>query len=156
MTIRLTVAAVGRFGRKDTALRALYDQYAGRITYPLTLREVEEKRPITGPERAKREGELLLGAIPDGALVVALDEGGRALKSAELAGLLGDWQDRGVRDAAFVIGGAGGLADAVRKRADLRLSLGPMTWPHLMVRGLLAEQLYRAQCILGGHPYHRE
>jgi 23S rRNA (pseudouridine1915-N3)-methyltransferase len=77
------------------------------------------------------------------------------LSSAALAKRLGKWQATGIRDLAFIIGGAEGLDTAVLERADLVLSLGTMTWPHLLVRVLLAEQLYRAQCILAGHPYHR-
>ena len=77
------------------------------------------------------------------------------MDSTALARALGRWRDRGVRELAFVIGGAEGLDPALTKRADMVLSLGPMTWPHLLVRGMLAEQIYRAQCILGRHPYHR-
>ena len=86
---------------------------------------------------------------------MALDERGRSLSSAAFADYLGRRRDEGVADLAFVIGGADGLAERVRSRADLVLSLGAPTWPHLLVRGLLAEQLYRAQSILAGHPYHR-
>ncbi len=118
------------------------------------LREVEDKRGPTG--RVAREADLLLSALPKGATVVALDERGKALSSVELAHRLARWRDEGAGDIAFAIGGADGLDDAVRARADLVLSLGAMTWPHLMVRAMLAEQLYRAQQILAGHPYHRE
>lgn len=105
--------------------------------------------------RKQREGERLIAAVPTGARVVALDERGKSLDSPAFAALLKRWQDEGVGDLAFVIGGAEGLSGALLARADLTLSFGPMTWPHLLVRVLLAEQLYRAQCILDGHPYHR-
>ena len=104
----------------------------------------------------KGQGERLLGQVPVGAVVVALDETGKTLNSVAFAEKLKVWRDEGVRDVAFLIGGADGLDDAVRNRADLVMSFGAMTWPHLLVRGLLAEQIYRAQCILSGHPYHRE
>ncbi len=152
--MRLIVVAVGR-ARKGPE-RDLFDHYAGRITFPLTLREVEEKRLLPPPELKKREARLLLAQVPEGARVVALDEKGKGLTSAEFAAALGGWRDDGVRDAVFLIGGAGGLDKAVLDRADLALALGSMTWPHFLVRGLLAEQIYRAQCILAGHPYHRE
>jgi 23S rRNA (pseudouridine1915-N3)-methyltransferase len=96
-----------------------------------------------------------LAAVPKGAVKVALDSQGVALSSEALADRLRAWRDGGASDLAFLIGGAGGLDPAVREAADLVLSLGPMTWPHILVRALLAEQLYRAQTILAGHPYHR-
>jgi 23S rRNA (pseudouridine1915-N3)-methyltransferase len=155
--MRILIAAVGRFGgRRGGPERTLFDHYAERIIPPPALREVEEKRPLPAPQRRRREGELLLAQVPKGAVMVALDEGGRTLSSADFARRLAAWRDQAGRDLAFLIGGADGLDEAVTEGADLVLSLGPMTWPHLMVRGLLAEQIYRAQCINSGHPYHRE
>ena len=84
-----------------------------------------------------------------------MDERGRDLKSRELADRIGRWRDDGVQDLAFAIGGADGLSQAVRDRADLLLAFGRATWPHMLVRAMLAEQIYRAQTILSGHPYHR-
>ena len=103
-----------------------------------------------------REAELILASLPAGALLVALDERGQSWSSRELAERLAGWRDRGAAALAFAIGGADGLAPAVIERADTVVSLGAMTWPHLMVRSLLLEQLYRAQQILAGHPYHRD
>ena len=100
-------------------------------------------------------GEALMAAAPEGARIVALDERGRAEGSAQFAKRIEGWRDNGVRGIAFLIGGADGLSDDVRKRADLILSFGTMTWPHMLVRAMLAEQLYRAHSILTGHPYHR-
>ena len=97
----------------------------------------------------------MLAALPQGARVIALDETGRNLSSARFAEQIGRWRDAGGQDLAIVIGGAEGLAPALRDKADLVLALGTMTWPHLLVRGMIAEQLYRAQTILAGHPYHR-
>lgn len=151
--MRITLVAVGR--AKSDATAALYRDFAKRLRWPLSLREVEERRPLDTATRTEREGERLLAAVPNGARLVALDARGRSLDSAAFAALLGRWQDQGVADLAFAIGGADGLAPGVREGADLALSLGAMTWPHLLVRVMLAEQLYRAQCILDGHPYHR-
>lgn len=108
------------------------------------------------PERASKdqEGEALLTSIPASAFVLALDEHGDDLPSVKFARLLGEQLDQG-RDLAFVIGGADGLSDAVKARADLLIRFGRMTWPHQIVRGLLFEQIYRAETILLGHPYHR-
>lgn len=151
--MRLTVAAVGRW--KSGPERALYEQFARRLAWPLELKQVEEKKKLPPHKLVRREGELLLAAVPKGAVVVALDQRGKPMTSAAFAKRLGAWRDDGVGDVAFVIGGAEGLDESVRKKAALIVSLGPMTWPHLMVRALLAEQLYRAQAILTGHPYHR-
>ena len=118
--------------------------------------ELEEKRKLPPPQLKAREGELILAALPAGALLVALDERGQSWSSRELAERLAGWRDRGAASLAFAIGGADGLASAVIEHADAVLSLGAMTWPHLMVRSLLLEQLYRAQQILAGHPYHRD
>ena len=98
----------------------------------------------------------LFGEIKPDAVVVALDETGQALTSAEFAGRIGKWRDGGTKDICFVIGGADGLDKAVLERAQLTLSFGRLTWPHLLVRVLLVEQIFRAQSILQGHPYHRE
>jgi len=152
--MRFTIAAIGR--ARAGPERALYEHFAARLSSPPDLREIEEKKPLTVAERRRREGERLLDAVPADAVIIALDEGGKALSSRQLANRLRDWADEGRRDAAFVIGGADGLDDAVRRAADLVLSFGPATWPHMLVRGMLAEQLYRTQSILHGHPYHRD
>jgi 23S rRNA (pseudouridine1915-N3)-methyltransferase len=103
-----------------------------------------------------REAALILGALPVRARLIALDEHGAMWSSRILADRLAAWRDQGVAELAFAIGGADGLGGEILDRADATLSLGPMTWPHLLVRSLLLEQLYRAQQILAGHPYHRE
>ena len=151
--MKLWLAAVGRV--RPGPARDLYEEYAGRLSWPLTLREVEVKKRLSSDELKRQEAELLLAAIPPGATVVALDERGKTMGSAQFAEKIGVWRDRGVADLAFLIGGADGHGEAVRARADLLLAFGPMTWPHMMVRGMIAEQIYRAQQILAGHPYHR-
>lgn len=151
--MRLWLAAVGR--AKAGPELDLYSQYVRRLSPPPELREVEEKRPLPVPERMAREAELLLAAIPAGAVVVALDERGKSMGSEAFAARLGQWRDQGVGDLAFLVGGADGHHQSVRDRAQLLLSLGAMTWPHMLVRAMLAEQLWRAHAILSGHPYHR-
>jgi 23S rRNA (pseudouridine1915-N3)-methyltransferase len=151
--MRVHLIAVGKL--KSGPHAALAQHYAERLTFPLILRDVEEKRPLPAAELKQREAALLLAALPKGATSVALDERGKTLASDAFAARLRHWRDGGVADLAFLIGGAEGLAETVRQRAELVLSLGPMTWPHLLVRGMLLEQLYRAQQILAGHPYHR-
>ena len=173
--MRFTIAAVGRIGGgrpnrgtssharggspargKGSEARALFDGYAGRLSVPLALKACEEKRPLPPAERKRSEAERLFKLVPQGALVVALDQRGKAYTSAEFARLVGSWRNRGAKDVCFLVGGADGLDDSALSRAALVLSLGPMTWPHLLVPALLAEQLYRAESILAGHPYHRE
>lgn len=149
--MHLLVVAVGR--ARAGPERTLWAEYSGRLATPIRLVEVESKR--AGPGLKEREAELLLKSLPEDATVVALDERGKSLSSEDFAKKLAQWRDGGSGTVAFVIGGADGLADGVRKRSSLLLSLGPMTWPHLLVRGLLAEQLYRAERIWAGHPYHR-
>jgi len=151
--MRLLLGAVGR--AKPGPERTLYEHYAGRLGWPLTLKEVEEKRPLTGAERMAREGALLLALAPPGAVLVVLDERGKTLDSEAFAARMGGWRDGGQANVAFLIGGADGHGEAVVGKADLLLSLGTMTWPHMLVRGMLAEQIYRAECILANHPYHR-
>jgi 23S rRNA (pseudouridine1915-N3)-methyltransferase len=151
--MRVHLIAVGKL--KSGPHEALARHYAERLAYPLVLRDVDEKRPLPPAELKEREAALLLAALPKGATSVALDEHGKTLASDAFAARMARWRNAGIADLAFLIGGAEGLAETVRQQADLVLSLGPMTWPHLLVRGMLLEQLYRAQQILAGHPYHR-
>jgi 23S rRNA (pseudouridine1915-N3)-methyltransferase len=152
--MRITIAAVGKW--KAGPERALFDEYKKRLKWPLALKEVEERRPLPAPQLKSLEAELLLGAIPDkAASLIALDVRGKTFSSEALAKQIALWQQNGTAEAAFVIGGADGLDESIRKRAGLLLSLGAMTWPHMLVRVMLIEQLYRAQQILAGHPYHR-
>jgi 23S rRNA (pseudouridine1915-N3)-methyltransferase len=151
--VRIHILAVGR--AKAGPERDLYDQYLKRLSPPPALREVEEKRPLPVADRMAREAELLLAAVPPGAVVVALDERGKTMGSEAFAARIGQWRDQGAPDLCFLIGGADGHGEAVRARADLLLGFGPMTWPHMLVRVLVGEQLWRAHAILAGHPYHR-
>jgi 23S rRNA (pseudouridine1915-N3)-methyltransferase len=122
---------------------------------PPAIVEVNERRSPQPVQLKAREGELILGALPAGIPFVALDERGVHWSSRALAERIAVWRDRGSPELAFAVGGADGLHSTVLDRADVTLSLGSMTWPHLLVRGMLLEQLYRAQQILVGHPYHR-
>lgn len=156
--MRIVICAVGR--ARTGPLRALYEDYAGRIDGTrlfgrIDLREVEERRTLPPAELKAREADLLSQSIPKGATLVALDGRGQSLSSEAFAGRLARWRDAGIADLAFAIGGADGLDKPILDRAALVLSLGAMTWPHLLVRVMLAEQIYRAATILQGHPYHR-
>lgn len=136
----LRVIARGKIARSPEA--ELVKRYEQRLGWPFALTEL----PETG------------GKVPDPQTpcrTVLLDERGRNLASEEFAAILGEWRDCGVREARFVLGAADGHSDAERGEADLLLAFGKATWPHLMARAMLLEQLYRATTILSGHPYHR-
>jgi len=152
--MKSSIIAIGRWKRGPE--RDLFEHYAKRLSPPLELREFEERRKFPLDQLKNKEAELLLSAISKGARVVVLDGSGKALSSVALAKRIGDWRDTGTRQIAWLIGGADGHAKTVLQAADLSLSLGHQTWPHLLVRAMLAEQLFRVQSILSGHPYHRE
>ena len=149
--MRLVVAAVGR-GRDDPA-QQLFEDYRKRLPWPLELREI--RAGGGGKAGCEREAAALLKGLPADAYVIALDGAGKALTSEEFAAKLASLRDDGKAVVAFLIGGADGHGAPVLTRADMVLSLGPMTWPHLLVRAMLAEQLWRVASILSGHPYHR-
>ena len=147
------IIAIGRWKRGPE--RNLFEHYAKRLSPPLELREFEERKKFPLDQLKNKEAELLLSAVPKGARVVVLDCSGKGLSSVALAKRIGNWRDTGTRHIAWLIGGADGHGKRVLQAADLSLSLGHQTWPHLLVRAMLAEQLFRAQSILIGHPYHR-
>ena len=149
--MKARLLAIGRI--KPGPEAALFAQHNVRLRPPLEVSEFAEARGSPAEIR-RREGAAILAALPAGALLVAMDLGGAAPTSEALAALTTRWMEA-ARPLAFAIGGAEGLDPAVLARAEARLSLGPLTWPHFLVRGLLAEQLFRAQCIREGHPYHR-
>jgi 23S rRNA (pseudouridine1915-N3)-methyltransferase len=130
--------------------------YAARIVPPVAIVELEVRQRLPAAALKAREAALIIEALPARARLIALDERGAMWSSRGLADRLAAWRDQGVAELAFAMGGADGLGAEVLDRADVILSLGPMTWPHLLVRSLLLEQLYRAQQILAGHPYHRK
>jgi len=155
--MRVHIAAVGRL--RNGPERALLDDYLTRFDRtgralglgPAREMQVEDRK---GGGMAA-EAVLLDKAIPTGALVCLLDERGRTMTSPDFAQQLARWRDAGRQDLAFAIGGADGLDPGFRERADFAVSFGAMVWPHMLVRVMLAEQLYRAASILAGTPYHR-
>ena len=148
----MRLLAIGRLRAGPEA--ELYQRYSARLRPGLAVSELAEGRGDPA-ERRRREGEALLAALPANAFAVTLDLGGRQPTSEAFAQSLQRWLASG-REPCFLIGGAEGHAAPVLERADAVLSLGAMTWPHRLVRVMLAEQLFRAQAILSGHPYHRE
>ncbi|SHF54561.1 23S rRNA (pseudouridine1915-N3)-methyltransferase [Kaistia soli DSM 19436] len=158
--MQITIVAVGRL--KAGPERLLVERYLERagqtgrgLGLTFAVREFPESRAGRADERMAQEATALIGALPEGARLVALDERGDTVSSDGFAQRIGSLRDSGVRDIVFAIGGADGHGEALRRRADQRLAFGAMTWPHQIVRLLLAEQIYRATTILSGHPYHR-
>lgn len=151
--LHIDIIAVGKL--KKGPLAELSDEYLKRITWPLTLYEIESPYREAANQQADEERKILDKLRPH-AFVVVLDERGNGLKSLDFAKTLERLQNDGEEYVQFVIGGADGLTDAVRARAGFLLSFGQQTWPHLLARVMLLEQIYRARQILSGHPYHRE
>lgn len=138
--MRLHIIARGKIGRSPEA--ELVDRYARRIVWPFTLTELPETGGTPPP-------------APSPSRSVLLDERGAQMSSEAFATLLGRWRDDGIRETRFLIGAADGHGDAARGTADVLMGFGAMTWPHMLARAMLAEQLWRATSILAGHPYHR-
>ncbi len=159
--MRLVIAAIGRLKQgPERELAASYCKRAEAIARPLGLRDIEiieirESRAQDVERRRVEESIALANVIPDGAVLVVLDQGGENIDSAELAALLREWRAEDRPAACFLIGGADGLAPSLKERAKLTLAFGTATWPHQLVRVMLLEQIYRAGTILTGHPYHR-
>lgn len=138
--MKLNILAWGKAGQGPEA--ELTARYLKRIQWPVSLTELSPTQDATPP--------------PSGSRTVLLDERGKSLSSDKFAEILGRWRDEGVRETRFLIGPADGHTEAARNEADLLIAFGAATWPHLLVRAMLAEQLYRALSILSGHPYHRK
>ncbi len=160
--MRLNIAAIGRLKPQDPKA-ILINDYLDRIEktgrnmgfMQTELREIESPRGLTGMACKTKESALLLEAIPGHAHAIILDERGRDMDSVGFARLLEDLRDQGVGMAVFAIGGADGHTDEIRQRANHKIAFGKATWPHMLARLMLCEQLYRAMTILSGHPYHR-
>lgn len=151
--MKITLLAVGKTRDPDAAWGA---EYVKRLKGNVTVREVTAPKNLPPVETQKAEAERLLKLIPPKAYVVLLDERGKDLGSRDFAAKISAWQERGVPELVFVIGGADGVTEDVCARADFTLGFGRLTWPHRLVRVMLLEQLYRAQQIKAGHPYHRD
>lgn len=149
--MKLIISAIGKL--KNGPEKDLVDDYAKRLTrWKLELFEHEVKQP--NPKDL--EGTKLIAPIPMNSLIIALDEDGKQFTSREFASMLQHYEEQSVGAISFLIGGADGHSDMIKNMAAFRLSLGKLTLPHLMARAVLMEQIYRAQQILQGHPYHRD
>lgn len=146
--MKVTIAAIGKC-KKNSPEKMLIDEYFKRMSWTVLIKEVDNSTQA-------EEAHFLQSVIPHGAKVVVLDERGENMKSTELAEKVSNWQLNGCSELCFLIGGADGHLQSTRDRADLLLSFGKLTLPHMLMRAVLAEQIYRIQTIIAGHPYHRE
>lgn len=146
--MKIKIIAVGK--NKSGATLDLCREYLKRLTWNVDLIEIDSPKNAS----AEQEAKLIQKQIPEKSLIIALDETGKEISSTAFADKIGQWQMDG-RDITFLIGGADGFAPELKKNADFMVSFGKQTWPHMLVRVMLLEQIYRAQQILAGHPYHR-
>lgn len=148
--MKINIIAVGKL--KNSPLLDLCDEYVKRIGWKVTLKEIDAPKAST----SAIEAPLILKHLPPDAFIIALDERGETYCSPDFAKKLEKWREQASgNELTFLIGGADGFDEQVRKRAKFLLSFGKQTWPHMLVRVMLLEQVYRAQQILAGHPYHR-
>ncbi len=155
--MKLEILAIGKI-KSQSPENILFEHYKHRISpsWQIIVKEFEAKKTLLPPQKQNEEAALLLGGVNDKSYKIALDERGKMLTSPEFAELISRLNLEGYSLIDFIIGGADGLKKDVLEKANLTLSLGKMVWPHFLVRGILAEQIYRAKTILDGHPYHRE
>lgn len=146
--MRVTIAAIGKC-KKNSPERQLIEEYAKRSSWGLSIKEADNSNQ-------QEEAHFLQASIPHGSKVIVLDERGENMKSTELAAKIANWQLNGCSELCFLIGGADGHLQSTRDKADLLLSFGKLTLPHMLMRAVLSEQIYRVQTIISGHPYHRE
>lgn len=146
--MKVTILAIGKC-KKNSPEAAIIEEYCKRSSWQITIKEKDNSNQ-------KDEATFLTSPIPSGAKIIVLDERGENLKSTELANKISSWQTNGCSELCFLIGGADGHLQSTRDKADLILSFGKLTLPHMLMRAVLSEQIYRIQTIISGHPYHRE
>ncbi len=151
--MKIHIIAVGK--SNDAHINALYERYIKRCSNKIIITEVLEKRPLRPLELKQSEASLILKKIPLGAKIIALDLNGQNIDSPAFAKMLQSCRQSALKNVAFIIGGAFGLDEGLLKKAHKSISFGKMTFPHMLVRIIIAEQLYRAEQILNSHPYHK-
>ena len=146
--MKVNIIAIGKC-KKNSPEYAIIEEYVKRSNWQINIKEKDNSNQID-------EAEFLTGSIKPGTKVIVLDERGQNMKSTELAGIIENWQLNGASEICFLIGGADGHLQSTRDKADLILSFGKLTLPHMLMRAVLSEQIYRIQTIIAKHPYHRE
>lgn len=153
--MKISIFSIGKFRKSDPA-QELFLEYKKRLNWKIELKELELKGNFQGEVLKIKEGELLLSKVSYNSKIIALDEKGKMLSSLEFANSIKNYANQGISDLTFIIGGADGLSVELKQKADLILSFSKMTFPHLMIRSFLIEQIYRANTIINNHPYHRQ
>jgi len=152
--MKFNIFSIGKF--KDVSYRNLFHEYTKRMSFNINLIELNVKKNLVNEELKEEEGKLLLkSAHGNNCRIISLDERGNIITTHEFCNLLTNYQNNGIDDVNFIIGGSEGLSQEVRDRSDYLLSFGKMVFPHLMVRVMLVEQIYRVYTIQKGHPYHK-
>lgn len=153
--MKITIAAIGKI--KPSPERELCDKFIKQLPWPVSVIELDAKASLPIVQRKQEEARLLLAALAKAApdKIIALDEQGASHASASFATMIQEWQNRGASHLAFVLGGQDGHDQSLLDKAHATMALGPMTWPHMLARALLLEQIYRAHSLLTNHPYHR-
>ena len=146
--MKINIIAIGKC-KKNSPEYAIIEEYSKRSSWQINIKEKDNSNQ-------KDEATFLTSSIPNNAKIIVLDERGQNLKSTELAKIIENWQLNGTSEICFLIGGADGHLQSTRDKGDLILSFGKLTLPHMLMRAVLSEQIYRIQTIISGHPYHRE
>lgn len=152
--MKVNILSIGKF-KKNSNYAKIFEEYKKRLSWKVNLKELTTQKKLSGESLKKAEGEKLLQNTNSKAKIISLDERGKIITSTEFANLIKSYQVNGFSNIDFIIGGANGLSEEVRNKSDYILSFGKMVFPHLMIRAMLIEQLYRASTILSGHPYHK-
>jgi 23S rRNA (pseudouridine1915-N3)-methyltransferase len=151
--MKITVLAIGKLRGAEAEWAAEYQKRLGKS---VEVHEFALSKTLSPAESQKAEAQLLLKSIPAKNFVILCDERGKDMTSRDFAAKLSEWQDGGLGNLTFIVGGADGVTDDIRAKANFTLSFGHLTWPHRLARVMLLEQIYRARQILAGHPYHRD
>jgi 23S rRNA (pseudouridine1915-N3)-methyltransferase len=153
--MQINIIAIGKF-KNNCPNKELFLDYTKRTKWKITLTEINDKISGSIQEIKKKEAELIIKKIPKNSKIILLDETGINLSSREFAKKIENFQNQSTQNLTFIIGGANGVSDEIKTLANLKISFGQMTFPHMMVRSIISEQLYRAQLIITNHPYHKD
>jgi 23S rRNA (pseudouridine1915-N3)-methyltransferase len=153
--MKITISAIGK-GQKPSPTFILFEEYRRRTPWKIELKEMEEKKNLNSFQLKESEAKMLLDSASSASVIVALDENGKNITSKSFASMICNWQNEGHNHISFLIGGALGHGKEVLERANSIISFGNMTWPHMLVRSMLSEQIYRAYTIIHKHPYHKD